>query len=48
MAVAKYTEIYITLRARIEGGRYAFRQFLPSEKALTAGFKSVTFIGQFE
>ena len=38
MAVAKYTEIYIALRARIEGGRYAFRQFLPSEKALTAEF----------
>lgn len=38
MAAAKYTEIYIALRARIEGGRYAFRQFLPSEKALTAEF----------
>ena len=38
MAAAKYMEIYISLRERIESGAYAFRDFLPSENALAQEF----------
>lgn len=38
MAVAKYIDIYLALRARIEAGDYGFREFLPSENALAQEF----------
>ena len=38
MAVAKYHEIYKTLRERIEQEEYGYSDFLPSENALTEEF----------
>lgn len=38
MAAAKYTQIYLALRTRIQSGAYGFREFLPSENALAQEF----------